>query len=212
MGWGLEEKQGRAALAATVEQVSVMSMYNQKVWGNGHVNDRVITPATLAFLERWELFMPKRYNDGTWRVDFPPHRKKGDIRWSIGFGHTEGGDHEPIIIPEDMELTLAEARELLLKDVSVKARWVDRRVPLSISLTTYMYGALVSLVYQYGQGRVDKAIIEKGWLLPHLLRGQYVAAFCDLLKFDTKQDGTVHPGLTLRRASEVGFLMTKIDL
>jgi GH24 family phage-related lysozyme (muramidase) len=175
-------------------------MYSFKVWGKGHSNELIITPETLAFVERWELFMPQRYEDG--------HRADGSIIYSIGFGHAEDGDNEPKKIPADMVLTIEEARALLLKDIEIKARFVRTRVKVPIS--TYMFGAITSLVYQYGQGRVDKAA-EAGLFLPALNAGQYVKAFCQMLQLDKKKDGSVHPGLTLRRASEVGFLMHKID-
>lgn len=198
-----------------------MPMYSYKVWGNGHSHGRTIIPETVNFHKRWELFMPKRYDDGRWSRDYwapgsdpkgPPTRKKGDVLYSIFYGHAEGGDNPPFIIDETMEGTEPEGAALLKRDIAIKLRWVNARVPTATALTDYMLGALVSLVYQYGQGRIDKRVEEEGLLIPKLNEGKYVQAFVDILKFDTKKDGTVHPGLTLRRASEVGFLMTKLEL
>lgn len=184
-------------------------MYSLRVWGNGHSNARIITPETVALIERWELFMPKRYADGV--------RKDGTTIWAIGFGHAEGGDNEPKTIPEDMELTIEQAREILAKDIAVKARWVDVRIPSDrVDLTTFMYGALVSLCFQFGQGRLDQAQTGIGIMQPFPFikafhAGRYVKAFTIIRDLNFKRDGTVHDGLTLRRCSEIAFAMHKID-
>jgi GH24 family phage-related lysozyme (muramidase) len=165
------------------------------IFGTGHSFDRVILPETVALIERWELFMPTRYPDGK--------NADGTVRYSIGFGHAEHGDHEPKIILNNMVLTIEQAREILTLDIATKARFVNTRI--KVPLTNYMYGALVSLVYQSGQGRVDR----EGTIIPLLNEGNYVKAAVAMLAMNKKMDGTVIDGLTLRRATEVGFFMTK---
>src|SRR5688500_189865 len=120
-------------------------MYSVKVWGNGHSNERIITPETLAFHERWEMFIDHWYPDG--------HRADGSVLWSCMFGHAEDGDNPPFKMTEGETFTMAQAQETLAKDIAVKERWVNARLPPDkVPLTTFMYGALVSLAYQYGQG------------------------------------------------------------
>lgn len=165
------------------------------VFGRGHSFDRVITPETVALIERWELFMPRRYADG--------QRPDGSTIWSIGFGHAEDGDNEPKKITEDIALTIEQAREILAADINVKARFVNTRV--KTSLTTFQFGALTSLTFQYGQGRVDAA----NTVIPLLNDTNYIKAAVAMLALNKKRDGTDLDGLTVRRASEVGFFMTR---
>ena len=193
-------------MAIAVGEVSVM--YSYRVWGKGHSNELIITPETLAFVERWELFIDHWYEDGI-RDHDTPEGPKGSTIWSCCFGHAEGGDNPPFKMTPGQTFTIEEGRALLLKDFEIKARYVRTRV--KVPLTTYMYGGLSSMVYQYGQGRVDAAVEKEGLVFPALNNGQYVKAFTQMLKLNKKKDGTESDGHTLRRASEIGFLMHRID-
>lgn len=193
-----------------------MITYPVKVWGTGHDNSRVITSATLALLERWELFMDHWYPDGL--------KPDGSILYSCMFGHAEGGDNPPFKYSELDKFTIGYARETLLADVKVKARWVDARI--KVPLTTFMYGGLVSLCYQFGQGRLDaaqegkhpsgKPLMVDGahYKFPFIEQfnsGAYVDGITTILGLDFTTAGKVLKGLTVRRATEVGFMMTRID-
>lgn len=209
-------------------------MYSIQTWGDGHSHERIITDDALnnktSGFKRWELFMSRRYPDGV--------RKRptnaggvGSIVWSIGYGHAEDGDNEPKVIPADMELTEAEASDLLRRDIEPKARWVNARI--KVPLTTYMFASLTSLAYQFGQGRLDAAargerpvynpdtaqidfaplIVEgerKFYPIVDLLNdSKYVKAFRLMLDLNFGQDGKRRDGLALRRAAEVGYAMTR---
>lgn len=139
--------------------------------------------------------MPRRYADGK--------RKDGSTIYSIGFGHSEDGDNEPKKIPEDMVLTLEQAEAILAADIAIKARYVNARV--TVPLTSFMFGALTSLVFQFGQGRVDAA----NTVIPLLNETNYIKAAVAMLALNKKRDGSELDGLTVRRASEVGFFFTK---
>jgi GH24 family phage-related lysozyme (muramidase) len=200
-------------------------MYSHRVWGYGHSNQRIITPETLAFHERWELFVDHWYPDGI--------RADGSTIWSCMFGHAEGGDNPPFKMTEGERFTIEQGRDTLAKDIAVKERWVNARFPVDkVPLTTFMYGTLVSLAFQFGQGRLDWA--QKGLHPPdkknpegrpliidgeprsfpfirQINEGKYVDGFCTILDLNFKKDGTVSKGHKLRRASEVGFAMVKKD-
>lgn len=204
-------------------------MYPYQVWGAGHSHERIITPeAQEMVFERWELYKPRRYPDGV-RTRDTAAGLKGSTIWSIGFGHAEDGDNEPKIIPAELELSLAEARKLLRLDIAPKERWVNVRI--KVPLTTFMYAALTSLTYQFGQGRLDLAakgltINKDNEHVPLIIKGEhksfpladlfnegkYVDAAVMLTYLDFKKDGSFSKGLHLRRASETGWLMTRKEL
>lgn len=215
-------------------------MWNKQVWGAGHTDFRHI-PSTLPsqhgrviVFERWELFMEESYDDGVWDKEYwappnmvglgPPDRKPGDIRWSVGFGHTEGGDNPPYLIGPGYKITRAQAGKLLEDDIRPKERWVNTRI--TVPLTPFMYTAIVSLAFQFGQGRLDaanKGLTYKGE--PLIVNGEpktfpfidqfnsndYVDAFITILGLNFKKNGKSSKGLILRRASEVGYAMTRKD-
>jgi GH24 family phage-related lysozyme (muramidase) len=168
------------------------------VFGKGHTFDRVLLPETFKLIERWELFFPRRYPDGFW--------PDGTVKYSIAFGHSEGGDHEPKRIDEAMELSLDEGREILKLDVATNARYINARI--TTPLTDYMFGALVSLTYQFGQGRLDRYASEI-WAI--LNSGDYIKAAKRLATLDFNSKLKPLDGLFLRRCTEIGFFMTRID-
>ncbi len=151
-------------------------------------------------IDRFELFMPQRYPDGFW------DKERTKIKWAIGFGHNEGGDVEPKVIPANMIVTLEEAQAIRDQDIAVKAMWVNAKI--TAPLTTYMFGAIVSLVYQYGQGRVER----ESKLIETLNAEEYVkAATVEILGMNKRKDGTPTDGHTIRRCIEVAHYSTKVN-
>lgn len=170
-------------------------------FGRGHSFDRVLLPATIDMMEQFERFMARRYVDGYWDAE------KTKPKFAIGFGHNEGGSNEPKVIPADMVVTLEEAREIFSRDVAQKIRWVNARI--KVPLTQYQFGAIVSLVYQYGEGRVER----ESKLVETLNAGEYVwAATRQMLSLNKKKDGTESDGHTYRRCIEIAHYFTKKEL
>ncbi len=170
------------------------------VWGGGHSFERKVNSESLNFLERWEQFRSRWYPDG--------HNKDGTIRYSIGFGHAEFGDNWPFKRSDVEEITVAQATEIYLKDVEVKARYINKVLPPEeVRLTTFQFGALVSLVYQQGQGRLT----ENPIIVNYLKRGEYIVAGTQFLNYSRNAAGEHKDGLLLRRAAEVGLYMTRKD-
>lgn len=185
--------------------------FSEVVFGGGHNWDHLVTEEGLQLIARWETFQAKRYKDA----------HSSGFKWAIGFGHVEGGDVEPIIIPEDMLLTHDEAWAILRKDAENKARWLRQKI--HVPVTTPMFNSLVSLTLNAGQGNV-----AKGPVLELLNEGKYIAAcaaFVDperghiFASYDTNQDGVISDeerkrrvnGLICRRATEMAMFMTKIE-
>lgn len=183
--------------------------FSEIVFGNGHSFDRVITDQGLALIIRWETFQARRYLDAS---------KKGS-RWAIGFGHTEGGDVEPKIIPSDMVLTFDQAHEILRADCEKKAQWLRKQI--KVPVTTPMFNSLVSLTLNAGEGNV-----EKGLVIDLLNQEKYIAAcaaFVDPVRghifasYDVDKDGQISDeerhqrinGLICRRMTEGAMFMTK---
>jgi len=174
-----------------------------KIFGIGHSFERVDIPETVPLVERWETFIDHWYEDGIRKRDTPAG-PKGSIIWSCCFGHAEDGDNEPKIMKPGQTFTIEEGRILLALDMKIKARYVDARV--SVPITTFMRGALTSLVFQYGQGRFDEEN-----LIPILNEGKYTKFARSLLKLSKTTAGVDLDGLALRRACEVAFFMTQIN-
>lgn len=185
--------------------------FSETVFGKGHSFERIITDDGIAVMTRWETFQPKRYKDA----------HSTGFRWAIGFGHTEGGDNEPKLIPADMEITYSEAIDILRADAELKARWLRKRI--LVPVTTPMFNALVSLTLNAGQGNV-----AKGPVLELLNQEKYIAAcaaFVDperghiFASYDKDGDGVIDEeekrqrinGLICRRSTEMALYLTKID-
>lgn len=187
--------------------------YQIPVFGSGHSFDLEINGAGLDLITRWEVFSAKRYKDA--------HRS--GFKWAIGFGHVEGGDNDPITIPEDMVITLEQARSILALDLEDKARWLRGRIKVPVN--TYMFNALVSLTINAGEGNV-----RNGRVLTLINEERYVAgcaAFLDhryayeavkgpdgnaLLDADGKivTERVEKNGLICRRATEMSLFVTKV--
>lgn len=170
--------------------------FRTDVYGAGHSFERKLEPNIWPLLKRWEGFRAKRYPDGK--------KADGTIVYSIGYGHAEYGDNPPYIIPEDMVLTEEQASDILRADAARKAHFIDVRVTQLI--TTFQFSALTSLVYQYGNGRLDKT-----GLFPLLNDGNHVDASVLMLTLNADTRGKVLRGLSIRRACEVEMFVTQVN-
>lgn len=107
--------------------------------------------------------------------------------WTIGYGSTRG-------VRKGMTITEAEANARLVSDLAEAERAVDRAV--SVPLSQQQFDALVSLVFNIGEG----AFIGST-LLKRLNEGKYhdAAAQFDRWVYDNKKKV---PGLVARRKAE----------
>lgn len=193
-------------------------MYSIRIWGKGHSVDRILIPEAIKVIERWELFIDHWYPDGIRKKD-TPQGPKGSIIYSSMFGHAEGGDNPPFKMTPREKFTLEQGRKTLMLDAAVKLRWVNARI--KVPLTTFMTGAIVSCVFQFGQGRLDQANAPNPDPLFHpygsipfidlFNAGRYTKALIAMRDLNYDSSGKVLDGLILRRATEVGFAMTRIE-
>jgi len=108
--------------------------------------------------------------------------------WTIGWGHTGTDVYKGLVI------TLAEAEDLLERDLRTSEGYVNSLV--KVKLTQNQFDALVSFIYNVGGGAF------KGSTLLRLLNaGDYKGAADQLLRWD-KAKGKVLAGLTKRRQKE----------
>lgn len=129
------------------------------------------------FVARWEGFLPRAYLD---TIAEPPV-------WTIGHGHT--GDVRPGEV-----ISKREARELLADDLRTAARAVRRNV--RVKLTVRQRIALISLVFNCGEGAIDGSTLQR-----ELNAGRYRAAANCFLDW-SHAGGEVVEGLLNRRREE----------
>lgn len=192
----------------------------KRVFGSNHSFARIIIDETVAFIERWELFIPNWYEDGKWKTG----PKQGQPRYSCCFGHLEGGDHPPFEYVAGQTFTIEEGRAILKLDMASKANFVNKK--LTAPVTTFMFGSFISLCYQFGQGRLQDA--EDGFrrehdvygnetkvpikpIIPFLLMndGKYIDGILEMEKLNFITDGSYSKGHHVRRACEIALCMTK---
>ncbi len=116
----------------------------------------MINKSTIEFLKPLEGCRLKAY------------RLKGDC-WTIGWGHTGAKVHEGLIITQD------EADAMFYKDLQNYGKAVDRNVTVGIDQN--MFDALVSFVYNRGEGNFKKTRLLK--LLNELKYKEAAEAFLD---------------------------------
>ncbi|MFN1150344.1 lysozyme, partial [Serratia liquefaciens] len=107
--------------------------------------------------------------------------------WTIGYGHTKNLYPGQIISKNDATMRL-------LGDVSDAERIVRQNV--SVQLSQHQFDALVSFVFNLGEGNFVQST-----LLKRLNTGDYAGAASQLLRWN-KADGRELPGLTRRRRAE----------
>ncbi|HEY9155591.1 MAG TPA: lysozyme [Opitutaceae bacterium] len=147
----------------------------------------------LNKIKRWEAFIPYAYDD----FDPPARRRKiklGDAvrgTLTIGYGHT-GADVRP-----GMTITEAQAEEFLRGDVGEAERAIARHV--KVTLTQNQYDALVSFVYNVGEGN-----FKGSTLLKKLNAGKYDDVPGEMMKW-VNSKGKKLSGLVNRRSAEAGL-------
>jgi lysozyme len=146
---------------------------------------RSATAETLSHVKRWEGFRAKAYPD--------PGSKNG-LPVTIGYGQTRRNGR-PIKLGET--ITEAEATEWLVNELARVSTVIERLV--AVPLTDNQHGALLSFVYNVGDGAFAKST-----LLKKLNAGDYAAVPAQLARWN-KNDGKVMEGLTNRRAAEAGL-------
>ncbi len=114
------------------------------------------------------------------------YRCPGQI-WTIGYGHTR-------TVHPQMEITAAEAEQLLREDIAVAEKAVARLV--EVPLSDNQFAALVCFVFNVGIGN-----FEKSTLLSLLNRGWYEQVPAQLTRWN-KVRGEEVGGLARRRAAE----------
>ena len=107
--------------------------------------------------------------------------------WTIGWGHIRG-------VEEGDTCTEAEADQFLRDDLAEAERAVNMNV--GVSLNQNQFDALVSLVFNIGQGNFTNST-----LLRKLNGGNYAGAAMEFDRWN-RQKGLVLNGLTKRRARE----------
>lgn len=138
---------------------------------------RTINDEGLALVKRWEGLRLEAYLDSA-------------AVWTIGYGHT--GEVRP-----GQTITEAEAERLLRADLATAEAAVVRLV--TVPLTDGQFGALVSFVFNVGQGAFAGST-----LLRRLNAGEYDAVPGELARWN-RAGGRVLQGLANRRAAEAGL-------
>ena len=152
---------------------------------------RTLNSYVVDKLIQWEGEILYSYDD------FDPKRRfiqagmpvRGTL--TIGVGHT-GKDVRP-----GMRLTREQSRALLLSDLAPRIAWVEHAV--KVPLNDFQFGALVSFVFNVGEGAFLKST-----LLKKLNAGDYKAVPTELMKF-TMSKGKKMEGLVNRRSAEIGL-------
>jgi lysozyme len=142
---------------------------------------RRVNDEALALIKRWEGLKTEAYLD------------VANV-WTIGYGHTRTAK-------AGMVITEAEAEQLLRQDLREAETAVERLV--QVDLTDGQFGALVSFVFNVGQGALASST-----LLRKLNRGDYASVPSELVKWNkARVNGKLQPvkGLSNRRAAEVGL-------
>lgn len=144
-----------------------------------------VTEEVVAHLKRWEGLRLEAYPD--------PGSKDGHP-WTVGHGHTSDAFMR---VTPGMVITPQQADAALRHDAQEAAAAVRRLV--KVPLTGNQLGALISFVFNVGEGQ-----FKKSTLLKRLNEGQYDAVPAELSKWKYN-DGKVMQGLVNRRAAEAGL-------
>lgn len=194
------------------------------IWGNSHSFERVITAVGVQSVTRWEAFMPRWYADGIWKSG----PKKGEVKYSCMWGHQEGGQNPPFTYDPDQTFTRDDGDATLAMDMQSKAQFIRNKILPDIWLTQLMFNALVSLVYNAGEGNVDEGRVFKLFnegkytaaiaaFHDHRFSWEYVKDHLGARIPDPDRPGTFlkhlveKNGLIVRRGTEMGIAMTRIE-
>lgn len=153
----------------------------------------------LAKLKEWEGFVPYAYDDAD--TSHPKKRVKPGtpIRGTltIGYGHTSAAG-EPVVFP-GMQITEAQAEDILRRDISACEREVENLV--KVDLTDNQFAALVSFQLNTG-GLGGSTLLEK---INERKFEDVPAQFARWNKTTVNGKKVVSQGLVNRRAAEIGL-------
>lgn len=116
--------------------------------------------------------------------------------WTIGYGHTRTAR-------EGMTITQDKAEYLLLDDARAAGAVIDAAV--KVPLTKNEFGALVSFVFNVGEGN-----FRRSTLLKQLNMGWHDQIPAQLMRWN-KAGGVVLGGLSRRRTAEANVWRTKAE-
>jgi lysozyme len=155
-----------------------------------------IPPEALDLIKRWEMFMPKPYVDNG-----------GPL--AIGYGHQSQAG--PPDVTEDMEITEAQATEILMSDLGRFSEYMMKDV--KVALNDYQYGACLSLVFNRGPGTFRRSkVLEHINTVEKYHFEKAAAAFLELNTARDKITGEIRPflGLTCRRITEAALFLKRV--
>jgi len=115
-------------------------------------------------------------------------------KWTIGWGHTKG-------VKSGMRATVDECDNMLMDDINEAAAVVRRHV--NVPLSDYQFDALVSFVFNLGEGN-----FRSSTLLKKLNKGLYDEVPEQIMRWNkARVDGVLTPlrGLTRRRSAEAAL-------
>ena len=143
---------------------------------------RNVNAEGLKLIKQWEGYRDKAYKDSVGV-------------WTIGYGHTSAAGAP--VVTQGMKITEAQASEILRRDIDTVEAAVVRNV--KVPLTDNQFAALVSFVYNVGEGA-----FQKSTLLKKLNAKDYNSVPKELMKW-VNGKGKKIPGLVNRRAAEAGL-------
>ena len=115
--------------------------------------------------------------------------------WTIGYGHTAG-------VHRGMKITQAQADAYLKQDVAKFEKYVNNAsyVPFTSKLNRNQFDALVSFVFNLGQGNLMK-----------LCKGRTINQIPSAMQQYCKANGKTLPGLQRRRKAEAALYNKKVQ-
>lgn len=146
-----------------------------------------VNAASLALIKRWEGLRLRAYKD------------TGGV-WTIGYGHTSDA---LLRVSPGLEITERQASVLLQHDLKEAEETVRRLV--TVPLNENQYGALVSFVYNIGEGQFASST-----LLRRLNAGDYDEVPRQLLRW-VYDNGKRLKGLENRRKAEAKLWNTPVE-
>ena len=150
----------------------------------------MINAETLELIKEFEGCELKAYPDPGSRDGKP---------WTIGWGHTGGLSGPPVA--RGMTITQAQADEYLVNDLEAVGKIVDKYV--KTFLNDNQYGALISFVFNIGEGQFAKSSVLK------FVNEGKLNEVPGRMALYRLNDGKVMKGLVRRRTAE-GALWMKV--
>jgi len=149
-----------------------------------------ISAVGLAFIKKWEAFVPFIYDDLAPGKEWTGGPAKGTL--TIGYGHTKAAA-DPIKMTKGLRITEKQASDILANDLAPTETSVNTAV--KVPLTQHQFDALVS--FKFNTGRL---------LGTTLLKKINAKLFSDVpteFRKWVKANGKVLKGLKNRREGEI---------